>query len=84
MKRIVNVAFWGVAALLVNIVPAMAAIGLGGQDSTGLAGGQSSGDFVSDLQTIINWFLGFIGLLAVIMMIWGGFQYITAGSDTDN
>jgi hypothetical protein len=41
----------------------------------------------SDLNTkithIINWISAIIGVVAVIMIIWGGFKYITSGgSDT--
>ncbi len=35
------------------------------------------------LQTIINYMLAFAGLIAVIFLIWGGFQYITAGGNEE-
>ncbi len=31
--------------------------------------------------TILNFFLGFLGLLAVIMIIYGGFLYVSAAGD---
>lgn len=31
------------------------------------------------ILTIVNFFLGFLGLLSVIMIIYGGFMYVTAG-----
>jgi type IV secretory pathway VirB2 component (pilin) len=42
----------------------------------------------TDLRTLIlraiNFVLGFVGLLAVIMLIWGGIQYITSqGGEVD-
>ncbi len=40
-----------------------------------------TGDFKGLLLTIINSFLGFLGVLAVIMVIYGGFMYITGSGD---
>jgi hypothetical protein len=40
-----------------------------------------TGDFKSLLLTIINYFLGFLGVLAVLMVIYGGVLYITASGD---
>lgn len=33
---------------------------------------------------IINFFLGFLGLLAVIMVIYGGFLYVTSAGNEEN
>lgn len=30
---------------------------------------------------ITNWVLGFVTLIAVLMLIWGGIQYLTSGGD---
>jgi len=44
-------------------------------------GGQTS---ARDLVlTFLNFFLGFLGLLAVIMVIYGGILYVTAGGEPD-
>lgn len=34
--------------------------------------------------TITNWFLFVVGAIAVIMLIFGGFKYITSGGDASN
>jgi hypothetical protein len=39
------------------------------------------GSFRTALTTIVNYFLFFLGLIAVIMVIYGGLLYITAGGD---
>jgi hypothetical protein len=39
------------------------------------------GSFRTALTTIVNYFLFFLGLIATIMVIYGGFLYITAGGD---
>jgi len=42
-------------------------------------------DFRTLLVRIINWVLGFVGLCAVIMFIYGGYMYMfSAGENTDN
>ena len=45
----------------------------------GATGGQ--GSFRAMLREIINFFLYFLGLVATIMVIYGGFLYITSGGD---
>lgn len=37
---------------------------------------QSLGAYLADL---FPWFIGFIALLAMVMLIWGGFQYMFSG-----
>lgn len=36
------------------------------------------------VETIINIFSVIVGIVAVIMIIWGGFKYITSGGDSGN
>ncbi len=46
----------------------------------GATGGETS--IRALVLRIVNWFLGFLGLLAVIMIIYGGVTYVTsAGND---
>jgi hypothetical protein len=40
-----------------------------------------TGDFKSLLLSIINYFLGFLGVLAVLMVVYGGVLYIIASGD---
>ena len=44
-------------------------------DQTGLRG---------IVLTIVNFFLGFLGLLAVIMVIYGGFLYVSSAGNEEN
>lgn len=39
------------------------------------------GEFRDLLLTFLNFFLGFLGLLAVLLVIYGGFLYMTAAGD---
>lgn len=36
------------------------------------------------LIAVINWFLGLVGLLAVLMLIYGGFRYLTSGGNEES
>jgi hypothetical protein len=41
----------------------------------------TKGTLESSVITIINWGLSFVGLIAVIFLIYGGFTYITSSGD---
>lgn len=47
-----------------------------------LSGGQTG--LRGIILTIINFFLGFLGLLAVIMVIYGGFLYVSSAGNEEN
>ena len=63
--------------------------GAGGGLNTqgGIFGGQvegvAKGGFVETLGSIINYFLGFVGLVAVLILIYGGFTMITSQGEED-
>jgi hypothetical protein len=42
------------------------------------------GDLKTIVTNVINWILGFAAVIAVLMLIWGGVQYLTAGGSPDN
>ncbi|MEI6773821.1 MAG: hypothetical protein WCL18_03220 [bacterium] len=38
---------------------------------------------ITVIKTFINWMLGMLALIALVILIWGGFQMVTAaGEDT--
>jgi len=41
-------------------------------------------DFGSLLTYIINWFLSLVGLIAVLMLIFGGFRYLVSGGNDES
>lgn len=47
-----------------------------------LSGGQTG--LRGIVLTIVNFFLGFLGLLAVIMVIYGGFLYVSSAGNEEN
>lgn len=44
----------------------------------------NEGDFKSLALTILNYFLGFLGFVSVIMVIYGGILYVTSAGNDDN
>lgn len=40
-----------------------------------------SGSFKQVLITIVNFALGFLGIIAVVMIIYGGYMYVISGGD---
>lgn len=40
-------------------------------------------DFNTLVMGVTNWILGFTGLAAVLVIIWGGVQYLTSTGDQD-
>lgn len=71
------------AVNLFTIAPVLAQVGLQPGDTPDLlAGGPTN---IRDLiRTILNYLLGFLGLIAVIMIIYAGFLYVTSGTNEDN
>ena len=71
-------------AMLINSAVVSAQGFLGGGGATGSAPGAvleatgGEGSFRSLALTVIGFFLGFLGLLAVIMIIYAGIMYVTA------
>ena len=41
------------------------------------------GDFEQSIKNTTDWILGFVGMIAVLMLIWGGINYLTSAGDED-
>jgi hypothetical protein len=41
-------------------------------------------DFITLVRRIIDYFLGFLGIICVAMIIYGGFLFVTAGANEEN
>jgi hypothetical protein len=50
-----------------------------------ISGGNKMGptDLTTAILGVINWILGFSALIAILFIIWGGIQYLTAGGNED-
>ncbi len=40
-------------------------------------------DFEQSIKNTTDWILGFVGMIAVLMLIWGGINYLTSAGDED-
>lgn len=45
------------------------------------AGANQTDSFVNVVRNAINWVLGILALIALILLLWGGFQMVTAAGD---
>jgi len=72
---------------LVAPISTFAAGGFMDQRATtiGVAGADKWGQwdewFINFVQSAVNWILAFLGLITIIILIWGGFQMVTAAGD---
>ncbi|MCK9186336.1 hypothetical protein M0P48_02770 [Candidatus Gracilibacteria bacterium] len=75
------------ALILVQFVPSVLAGGfLSDKDNPQLISDatQGTGDVRVLAMDIVNYFLGFLGFLAVLMVIYGGILYVTAAGNEEN
>lgn len=91
MKRLLHTILFVVAVsmLAVIIFPVSAQIAtIDPKNCTDLGlncpGGQGSKPLIDFISKIVNWFLGLVGLLAAIVLIWGGIKYIISLGDEDS
>ncbi len=50
-------------------------------DVPGAQGGLAGDSLIITIKNGINYLLGFLGLIALIVLLWGGFQMVTAAGD---
>lgn len=50
-------------------------------DVPGAQGGLQGDSLILTIKNGINWLLGLLGLIALIVLLWGGFQMVTAAGD---
>jgi hypothetical protein len=85
MKKITN-AMVATAGML-SALPAFAQANLGETVNRGLNYGTIVGWGTQDLKTVvflvINVIMGFLGIIAVVIVLWGGFQWMTAGGNEE-
>jgi hypothetical protein len=77
------------ATLLLIIVPCLALalqaqavdLGLNEANTIGLPGGNN--DPKAAAVSIVQYLMTFLGIIAVVIILWGGFQWLTAGGNED-
>lgn len=79
MKKIAT----GLLAVSLLVLPFVAAAQINTATNLGTTFGLGSADLQSTVIKIIQWVLGFLGLIAVLMILYGGFTWMTAGGNED-
>ena len=73
-----------VLSLLVMPVLVSASVGDANINFIGTADiGLAKGNLISTINTLIRYILSFLGLVAVIIILWGGFLWMTSAGDDD-
>ena len=65
------------------MIPVAAAAQVNTQDQIGATFGLGSADLETTIINIVQWLLGFLGLIAVIFILYGGFVWMTAGGNEE-
>ncbi|MBI5037527.1 MAG: hypothetical protein HZC01_02385 [Candidatus Kerfeldbacteria bacterium] len=72
-----------IALVAVLALPAVASAQVNVGSTLGTTFGLGTADLESTVINVVQWVLGFLGLIAVIMILIGGFQWITAGGNEE-
>ena len=75
-----------VAVLLVGVLvlPAVGDAQVNTDVGLGSTFGLGTTDLVGTIIRVVQWVLGLLGLIAVIMIMYGGFLWMTAGGNEEN
>jgi len=79
MKKVLSI--FGVASIALFPLLAFALTEPGQEVTNPPSVIQSIGDLLSLLSTIARWMLSILLIVAVIFIIWAGFDFVTAGGD---
>jgi len=80
MKKVIALATF-CAIFSIAVVPVLASDGLGlGYLSASILGTK---ELRETIMEIVNVALGFLGVLAILIILWGGFRWMTAGGSED-
>lgn len=83
MKKLITKTTVPLALWALTVAPALAQFGSAEPDPINPVTTFGVSDLRQTLIDIANFALAIIGIVAVLMVLWGAFQYITAGSDTE-
>lgn len=74
---------WSVVTLAQQVPPTEWFWNVWTSQGIGVSGtGQDQGDsLIKVIKSFINWMLGMLALIALVILIWGGFQMVTAAGD---
>ena len=79
MKKVAT----GLLTIAVLALPLIASAQVTVKTETGVTFGLGTADLESTVVNIVQWILGFLGLIAVIFILYGGFIWMTAGGNEE-
>lgn len=84
-KKAASLAALAFGAVVVYTVPAGAQISKGALDAKGTGTADNIDPTGSDgiVNQVVNFILWAVGIIAVVMLIWGGIRYMTSGGDSN-
>jgi hypothetical protein len=82
MKKFTLLLTLTTAVFALSVVPALATTLETGLDY-GTFTGLGTRDLREGVMNIVNVLLGFLGIIAIIIILWGGFRWMTAGGNED-
>lgn len=74
---------YGLLSVALLAVPAVAAAQIDVDSDYGTTFGLGTSDLESTVIKIVQWLLGFLGLIAVIFILYGGFVWMTAAGNEE-
>ncbi len=80
MKRKITIAFFTAVTIALPLAAAHAISYIDPAQSLGLG----TADLKTTVVNIINWVLGLLGIIAVVMILYGGFVWLTASGNEEN
>ena len=69
------------AVFALSVLPTFAALDTG--LSYGTFTGLGTNDIREGVMNVVNVLLGFLGIIAIIIILWGGFRWMTAGGNEE-
>lgn len=78
MKKLAS----GLLTIAILAIPAVVSAQVG-TGNYGPTFGLGTADLESTVVNVVQWVLGFLGLIAVIMILIGGFQWLTSGGNEE-
>lgn len=85
MKKIATYLITGL--VIANVVFAFSIAPVLAQDRYGFGYATTTGlgtvDLRAGIMSIVNVLLGFLGIIAIIVILWGGFRWMTAGGNEE-
>lgn len=83
LKKLILILFFGLMVFPLAVAGQQSSVGSGDQSSSEIPNPLKADDFTELFVGIANWIAGIIASLAVLVIVYGGFQYMVSGGNED-